>query len=364
MNPKNMRYRIESFQIGYNAVTHSQKWTLTAQILSRRYASSIPSTRKLTLDDHENQAFSLPDGRILGYAEYGNPDGFPMFAFHGFPSSRLEMSPIDKIARRRNIRLIALDRPGFGLSTFQPHRQIIDWPADVLEFAQHAGLKRFSVIGLSGGGPYSVACAYKLPRDMLHSVGVFAGGPPWEAGRQHMPWFARCTSTWATYLPFSFRVFSDGVVGMARWVMSTGPGIRQLDKLLESLQKQKSGEKKTELEKNDEQIPIAEQRENVLSLVFAGFAQGSAAMVQEAQLLSAQSWGFKFEDVNYDPIRIWHGSKDINSPVEMIRYMTKRLPHGVLKEFDDTHFTMAKHIGPALDELVPADTAKKHIKEA
>jgi hypothetical protein len=97
----------------------------------------------------------------------------------------------------------------------------------------------------------------------------------------------------------------------------------------------------------------------MLRLLFEGFRQGSKAFVQEAILLSNVTWGFRFEDVDYDPIRIWHGSNDVNAPIEAIRYMNQRLPHSILTEFaGDTHFTMAKHFSQALDELVPQQELK------
>lgn len=66
---------------------------------------------------NHNQTFKLPDGRVLGFAEYGSPDGKALLYFHGYPSSRLEGKPVDDMARRRGLRFIAIDRPGFGLSS-------------------------------------------------------------------------------------------------------------------------------------------------------------------------------------------------------------------------------------------------------
>jgi hypothetical protein len=75
--------------------------------------------------------------------------------------------------------------------------------------------------------------------------------------------------------------------------------------------------------------------------------------VHEAQLLTSDDWGFKFEDVNYNKIQVWHGTHDVNAPIRMIRYMVDRLPHAVLAESDGTHFTMRLHLEKVLSELVP-----------
>ena len=85
----------------------------------------------------------LPDGRALGWAEYGDPQGIPVLYFHGWPSSRLEGAFADEPARTRGIRLIALDRPGFGLSDLQEDRRIITWPSDVEAFADAVKIDNF-----------------------------------------------------------------------------------------------------------------------------------------------------------------------------------------------------------------------------
>jgi pimeloyl-ACP methyl ester carboxylesterase len=65
------------------------------------------------------QTFQLPDGRTIGFAEYGAEQGKPLFYFHGWPSSRVEFNGFkgDELARRLNLHIIAVDRPGFGLSS-------------------------------------------------------------------------------------------------------------------------------------------------------------------------------------------------------------------------------------------------------
>lgn len=86
----------------------------------------------------------------MGFAEFGDPRGKPVFYFHGFPGSRLEAQVAADLASRHMARLIAVDRPGYGLSDFKPDRLIGEWPADVLEFADSLRLGRFIVLGLSG----------------------------------------------------------------------------------------------------------------------------------------------------------------------------------------------------------------------
>ncbi len=119
----------------------------------------------------------LPDGRRLGYAEFGAPRGRPVFFFHGFPGSRLEAELAATAAARWNLRIIAADRPGIGLSDRRPGRTLANWADDVRTLADSLGLERFAVLGISGGGPYAIACAARLA-DRLTAAGTIGGLAP------------------------------------------------------------------------------------------------------------------------------------------------------------------------------------------
>lgn len=310
----------------------------------------------------QNQTFVLPDGRALGYAEYGSPNGKPLLYFHGYPSSRLEANPIDEIACRRGLRVLALDRPGFGLSTPQPHRRLRDWPVDVQAFAQGMGISRFAVFGVSGGGPFALACAYALPRHVLTGVGLFATAPPWAAGAQHVALYRRLTSVAANYWPSGLRVTINALVGMVRWLMTTRPVTRRIDRWLEAQgREEEDGSRAALVEDGAPKRTTAQRREDLLRmLIDEPFAQNAEAAVHEARLLSSPDWGFRLEDVEYHVVRIWHGADDNNAPVVMIRYLAERLPHCVLQEFEgDTHYTMFKHLEGALSELIQDEAQKK-----
>lgn len=311
----------------------------------------------------DSQTFSLPDGRVLGYAEYGLPNGYPVFYFHGFPTSRLEARGTGAIARRRGLRIIAVDRPGFGLSTFQPQRRITDWPTDVQAFARHLQLDKFAVLGISGGGPYALACAHAIPQETLSAVGLFASGPPWIAGRQYMSRGRRMLASAVTYWPSAVRVVANAVIGLAKWVANAGPVTRRIDAWIESLDAKKKKEGKDEEEdvEGDEPLTIAQRRERLYRMGFEGFAQGSQGFVRETQLLVADDWGFKFEEVAHDKVYIWHGAKDTYAPARMIKYMADRLPHCEYIEYEnDSHVTLGDHFEEALSALVPEEVATKY----
>jgi pimeloyl-ACP methyl ester carboxylesterase len=126
-----------------------------------------------------NQQVQLPDGRRLGFDEYGAPDGKPLFYFHGSPSSRLEFALFgdEALVQSLDARLIVADRPGVGLSDFQPDRRLLDWSRDVLALADQLGIGRFSILAYSLGGPYGLACAFSIP-ERLERVGIVSGAAP------------------------------------------------------------------------------------------------------------------------------------------------------------------------------------------
>jgi len=133
----------------------------------------------------DTQRIRLKDGRQLCYGKFGDPNGSPIFHFHGYPGSRLEGRLVSKMASRCNVRLIAVDRPGMGLSDFKQKRAFLDWPDDVIELADFLQIEKFAVEGVSGGGPYALASAYKITH-RLTSAGILGGtGPKWNAGE---PW--------------------------------------------------------------------------------------------------------------------------------------------------------------------------------
>src|SRR5574341_1236813 len=129
-----------------------------------------------------NHQIRLSDGRLIGYAEYGDPAGEVVFYFHGWPGSRLEPRLLDSLCSELRLRLVAPDRPGYGLSEFQTGRTLLDWPMDVCALADHLGTEQFALLGVSGGGPYAIACAAMITNRLTAVLLVGSVGPAAEAG--------------------------------------------------------------------------------------------------------------------------------------------------------------------------------------
>ena len=101
------------------------------------------------LSKEEGETVSLPDGRNLVYLIVG--EGKPALYFHGLPGSRLDVL-LQKGFSSKHLQMIGVDRPGFGLSTFAPNRRVSDFAADIGFLANHLGIDKFALLGVSGGG--------------------------------------------------------------------------------------------------------------------------------------------------------------------------------------------------------------------
>jgi pimeloyl-ACP methyl ester carboxylesterase len=256
------------------------------------------------------ETLRLEDGRLLGYAVYGDPEGWPIFYFHGFPGSRLEAQLADRVAARMGIRLIALDRPGFGLSDFKPRRTIFEWPDDVVKIADALRINRFATIGVSGGGPYAAACARKIPQ-RLTAVAIVCGLGPLDTpngtdrmvrtnhlifflGRR-LPWLAKI-SLWR--IAYQVRRNPEGT--LRRMIVA----LPDPDKAVLARPEVKTA-----------------MKDNVVE-AFRGGSRGAACEL----LLYTRPWGFLLEDIA-TRVNLWHGEQDVSVPPTMGQYQARTIPN-------------------------------------
>jgi pimeloyl-ACP methyl ester carboxylesterase len=251
----------------------------------------------------------LRDGRVLTYAEYGEVTGRPVVFFHGLPGSRVEGALLKSQAHVSGLRVIAPDRPGMGGSDFQRDRVLLDWPNDVAELADLLGVERFGVLGVSGGGPYVLACAHAIP-DRLTAAVVVAGPAPMSspeatsgmsAQSRRMFWIAR-RAPWLAHAIFGFtalalRWFPDHVFG--RVSSSTPPCDRAV------------------LDRPDvKQAIVGSFRE--------ALRNGGDGVAYEMTLFT-RPWGFQLKDVRRR-VDLWQGTEDVNVPASMTQDLATQLP--------------------------------------
>ncbi len=139
---------------------------------------------------HREHRITTPDGRTLAVAEWGDPDGVPLFAFHGTPGGRISYWSDPGIYARHGLRRLTLDRPGYGESSRLPGRVVADIVPDVLVIAGALGADRFAVTGGSGGGPHALACAAMLGDRVLRCLADVSVAP---YGVEGLDWLAGMT---------------------------------------------------------------------------------------------------------------------------------------------------------------------------
>jgi pimeloyl-ACP methyl ester carboxylesterase len=257
--------------------------------------------------DGTDRTIRVRDGRPLGYAEWGDPGGRPLLYFHGWPGSRLEGRLGDEAARAKGVRLIALDRPGMGLSEYQPRRTLVDWPDDVLQVATALGLERFAVLGISGGGPYAAACAWKLS-EQLTGAGIVSGLAPLDVPGV----IAGMSRQNRLSLQLVGRLAVLRRVLMARMAVSVR---RRPDRILE--RGLGAAVDKKYLNRPDVRKILVES----LSEAFRSGSRGNAWEMG----LYARPWGFRLEDIR-TPVHLSHGEQDANAPVTMGRHLATVIP--------------------------------------
>ncbi|MBO0730539.1 MAG: alpha/beta hydrolase [Acidimicrobiaceae bacterium] len=112
-------------------------------------------------DPMEEGVLTLADGRLLAWAEWGDPRGAPTLFFHPCPGSRT-LCPDPAATASAGVRLITVDRPGYGRSDPVPDPTLDGFARDIERLLDHLWLGEVPVVGWSGGGQYAVACAAAL----------------------------------------------------------------------------------------------------------------------------------------------------------------------------------------------------------
>lgn len=293
----------------------------------------MPSTTTST-----SSTLVLPDGRTLGWSEYGSPSGTPILYHHGLPGSRLEAAAWHTPAASLGARIIAIDRPGIGLSSPHPSRTVLSWAQDIQHLTQHLGLKSYAAMGISGGGPYALACAAGLPATQLKCVSVICGlGPPdmsmWKADWMHwlgFPYGWRYAPVWLN--EWFFRLDAFGRMELS--------DEERLEKMLDPSRLAKI--------RNQKDRRILGDRE-VLGLGLRASReanrQGFGGIAQDGRVMCSE-WGFRIEDIRRDlPVLLWYGKEDTfvppNHGVEIAARLGGTEGKAVLRLEDDTHYSIS-----------------------
>ena len=246
----------------------------------------------------------MPDGRQLGVCSVG--EGKTVFYFHGTASSRLEVLLLKDLAVDAGLRLICVDRPGYGLSTFQPRRQVPDFNADVNWVADRLGVGQFGVLGWSGGGVFALAYLACFPERVKKAVAAGAPALPFDVASAHNMPFARFLMKIPFAGYFAVKRMSNQILranGDVSAFLRSGQGRQMLNACSES-----------DLKFFRDPAWMTLMHESMAE----AFRQGSSGV--KAVLLEHEAfvkpWTVSFSKIPEKKLVVWHGSEDRTCRVE------------------------------------------------
>ncbi|MFD4721857.1 alpha/beta fold hydrolase [Streptomyces sp. NPDC058423] len=251
------------------------------------------------------------DGRHLMVERLGDPRGRPVFLLHGTPGSRLGPAPRGMVLYQRGMQLIAYDRPGYGGSDRLAGRSVADVVADVRAIADALGLDRFAVVGRSGGAPHALACAALLPDRVTRAAALVTLAPRDADG---LDWFEGMAAS--NVLEYTTAtVDPDGLT--ARFILRSAEIRRDPVRLLDDLRR--------ELTDSDRMVVADAGVRSMLLRNYQEALRTSAYGWIDDALAFCSPWGFDPADITA-PVLLWHGEKDVFSPVGHSRWLAQRIP--------------------------------------
>ena len=288
-----------------------------------------------------NETFvQLPEGAVVAFEEYGDPNGVPVLFCHGWPSSRIMARLTDEPARDLRIRIISPDRPGICGSSLQPERKLTDWPRVVERLIGHLGIREFRVLAISGGAPYAYATAIATPKQ-VEAIAIVGGAPPMAElvdAEGLLPLYRWMLALDRTRPRLLRRLFH-----LARPVLSLRSPVRFRPVLLKMLMLRPC---------DAESLRDGEAFEAIFESQRRAWSSSAEGVMADAQIY-AQPWGFAIEDVCVS-VRLWHGRQDRAFSVHLAEEVAKRLPNCKARFVDDAgHYSLPiRHMREILQDLV------------
>jgi pimeloyl-ACP methyl ester carboxylesterase len=260
--------------------------------------------------------FTLKNGRKIAYYEYGDPSGIPILFCHG-TSSHVHVMLLHEAALRHGYRIIVPDRPGIGLSDFDPKRKLLDGADDIGLLADHLGIDRFGVMGISGGGPTILACAYRL-KDRLNFAVDLAGAAPLYNDPDALKTLGAVDRFYAKlgrYLPLFLFQLPFALLGFQQKMLKNPQAFADM--------------MRSSMCKADMELFMIPEMQYVFMRDFQElFRQGSRGPALDAQLIY-HKWDFDITKITAH-LEIRQGSEDRWVPPYFSQYLAKALPDAKL----------------------------------
>jgi pimeloyl-ACP methyl ester carboxylesterase len=282
----------------------------------------------------QDQTIRLASGRTVGFADYGSPADTAVLWCHGGPGCRLEPAYLQREATEAGLRIVGIDRPGYGLSTPQPGRTIAGWMPEALAVADHLGIGQFAAVGISTGGAFALALAALAPERVLGVVACCSmTDMRWPEGRATMS------------RPHTHAVWEapDRPAALAAAVDAHG----------ENGSKMRGGGTAPALAPSDLALfRDPEWMRGVMAEFPAMFAHGLEGYTDD-RLADGPGWvSFDVTSIQC-PVAVLHGGSDRMVDVIHARHTAELVPGAELAIFDDLgHLSIVTKVVPTLISLL------------
>lgn len=253
---------------------------------------------------------TLRDGRTLHVYDDGDPHGYVVVSHHGTPGSGIGYGPDIELARARGLRVIAYDRAGYGSSTPNPGRSVVDIVADIDDVVAELGIERYASVGGSGGCPHSFACGARSERCI--AAAAIASPTPYPAdgldwldgmGDQNIEEFGLAldgTDALVPYLERDAAAFREATPEQIKDLMST---------LLPPV----------------DAAVLTGDRAKYAKAQFERAVEHGVAGWRDDDIAFTKPWGFELDEIRV-PALLWQGVQDKMVPVAHGRWLAERIP--------------------------------------
>lgn len=264
----------------------------------------------------------------VSFTRRGIRNGHPVVFLHGWPSSNREQFASDDLLAKLKLDWFSPNRPGYGESAWQPEHNLLDWPARLAQWASEQHLERFHLVGYSGGGPFAMACAHKIP-ERLFSLTLIAslapdGLPIGRSGKFLLRRTPALVRAGFSALDFYRRRFPHRIA--KRSLQTLHPADQALLRQLDFLP-------------------------TLVEVQADAFAQGIRHLVGDLKLYDAP-WGFDPANITV-PTRLYVGSDDVQVPADCSHWLAQRIPNAKLTIYPaEAHYIPFTHAEEILAAIV------------